>query len=484
MKKILFLSLALFSTQLLSAQVINNILNNAEHRYMLGKLLQPQMQMHTVAMKTTSVVKERLIAQSLLDNTLLPPAITDSMHLSYSGNRGSAYDFNMIFYAFNYPYGNTPMFNYNGLFTKPQVMYDTIQRSMIAPGKILFDFFSEASAKYDVLNDITSYKINFADPATYQDANYLNTYNAAGNIVSGYTFFLVSGVTDSAYKQYYSYNSSNRLTEDSIYVYTGTGWRMVAKTYYTYNAAGNPITIETYADSTAPLREKIKYENTYDAGGHLLTVLTSYFDGTSLTPYVKDTFAYTPGLNFNTSWKEYQYDGINHYWAPYFYEVKHINAAALPDTLYIKGFDSLANSWVPQTMQVANYDTFRLPTTLYSYQYNGTAYPLLASNVTSYYYQRYNDNTGVATTTNKHNVVIYPNPVEDNVNIKIEGLAANTNILITLYNTSGQIVRSLSTVWQSNALQMPMADLNTGVYWINVQDRSGTILSRQSVIKR
>jgi len=484
MKKIFFLSLTLFSCQLLSAQVINNAVNNTAHRYTLCNLLQPQMQIHNVAMKTTGTVKERLIAQSLLDNTLLSPAITDSIHLSYSGNRGSAYDFNMMFYAFNYPYGNTPMFNYYGLFTKPQVMYDTMKRWLVAPDTTLYAFFSQANAAYDLLNDITSYKINFTDSVTYQNASYLNTYNAAGNIVKSYTFFLVSGAMDSAYKQYYSYNSSNRLTEDSIYVYTGTGWRMVAKTYYMYNTAGNPITIETFADSTAPLREKIKYENTYDAGGHLLTVLTSYFDGTNLTPYVKDTFAYTTGLDFNTSWKEYQYDGINHYWAPYFYEAKHINAAALPDTLYIKGFDSLANSWEPQTMQVANYDTFRLPTTLYSYQYNGTTYPLLASNVTSYYYQRYNDNTGVATTTNKHNVVIYPNPAEDNVHISIEGLTANTNILITLYNTNGQIVRSLSTVWQGNALQMPMVDLNTGVYWINVQDRSGTILSRQSVIKR
>lgn len=483
MKKVLFLSLALFSTQLLSAQVINNIVNSAAHRYMLSNLLQPQMQMHNVAMKTTSVVKERLIAQSLLDNTLLPPALTDSIHLSYSGNRGSAYDFNMMFYAFNYPYGNTPIFNYYGLFTKPQVMYDTMLRWLVAPDTTWYNFFSEAHATYDGLNDITSYKINFTDSVTYRNASYLNTYNAAGNIIKGYTFFPVSGVMDSAYKQYYSYNSSNRLTEDSIYVYTGTGWRMVAKTYYTYNTAGNPITIETYADSTAPLREKIKYENTYDAAGHLLTVLTSYFDGTNLTPYVKDTFAYTPGLDFNTSWKEYQYDGINHYWAPYFYEVKHISASALPDTLYIRGFDSLANSWVPQTMQVANYDTFRLPTRLYSYQYNGTAYPLLASNVTSYYYQRYNDNTGVASTTNEHTVVVYPNPAENNVHINIEGLTANTNIIVTLYNVNGQIVRSLNTIWQNSALQMPIGDMNAGVYWISVQDRSGTVLSKQSVIK-
>lgn len=458
---------------------------NAIHRNMLSNLLQPQTQLpEHVAMKTTSVPRERLIGQSLLDNTLMPHKLTDSVHLSYSDNRSSTYDFSMMFYAFNYPYGNTPMFSYSGLFTKPQVMYDTMLRWMIAPDTTVYAFFSQAIAKYDPLNDITSYKIAFTDSVTYQNSSYLNNYNAAGNIVKGYTFFMHAGMADSAYTQYYSYNSSNEVAEDSIYVYTGTGWRIIAKSYYTYDAGGNLITIDTYADSTVPLREKLKYVNTYDATKRLLTVQASYFDGTSLVPYVKDTFGYSGTLTYNTSWKEYQYDGINHYWAPYFYMTKQLNTLSLPDTIYIKGWDSVLNNWVPQTMETASYDTFKLPIRLMSYQYGGTTYPTLASTVTSYYYQRFNDNTSVTDIRTLHGVKVYPNPTSDNVNITIDQLQINTPIFILLYNTNGQLVRSLQTVWQQRAIQMPVADVNPGIYWLSIQDADGTLMQRQMLIKR
>jgi hypothetical protein len=483
MKKILSLSFILLLSNLISqAQIVSA--ENVYHRNVLSALLQPQMQIQHAEMKTTSVVRERLVAQSMLDNTIIPHSLTDSVHLGYTGNRSSSYDFNMMLYAFNYPYGNTPMFNYYGLFTKPQLLSDTLKRWIVNPVTLLYGYYGKALSNYDALNDLTNYTINYTDSVTFQNASYQNSYNAAGNIVKGYTFFMNAGIADSAYAQYYSYNTANKIIQDSVFVYTGTGWRIIAKSYYAYDASGNVITIDTYADSVAPLREKLKYINTYDAGNRLLTVQASYFDGTNLVPYVRDTFAYTGGLNFNTSWKEYQYDGINSYWAPNFYEAKHVNTASLPDTIYIQGWDSLANNWVPQTMQTCSYDTFKLPVKLMSYLYNGTSYPVLASTVTSYYYQRFNDNTAVPDVIKLPDVKIYPNPASEKLNISIGGLAADTRIQIMLYNVKGQKVRSLNTMWANVLIQIPVADLNTGTYWISIQDVKGDLLNRQVFIKQ
>lgn len=483
MKKILSLSFILLLSNLISqAQIVST--ENVYHRNVLSALLQPQMQIQHAEMKTTSVVRERLVAQSILDNTIIPHSLTDSVHLGYTGNRSSSYDFNMMLYAFNYPYGNTPMFNYYGLFTKPQLLSDTLKRWTVNPVTLLYGYYGKALSNYDALNDLTNYTINYTDSVTFQNASYQNSYNAAGNIVKGYAFFMNAGIADSAYAQYYSYNTANKIIQDSVFVYTGTGWRIIAKSYYAYDASGNLITIDTYADSVAPLREKLKYINTYDAGNRLLTVQASYFDGTNLVPYVRDTFAYTGGLNFNTSWKEYQYDGINSHWAPNFYEAKHVNTASLPDTIYIQGWDSQANNWVPQTMQTCSYDTFKQPVKLMSYLYNGTSYPVLASTVTSYYYQRFNDNTAVPEIIKQQDVKIYPNPASDKLNISIAGLAADTRIQIMLYNVKGQKVRSLNTMWANVLIQIPVADLNTGTYWISIQDVKGDLLNRQVFIKQ
>ncbi|MGN6567778.1 MAG: T9SS type A sorting domain-containing protein, partial [Flavipsychrobacter sp.] len=280
------------------------------------------------------------------------------------------------------------------------------------------------------------------------------------------------------------YNASNKITADSIYVYTGASWRMIAKSYYAYDASGNLITIDTYADSVAPLREKLKYVNTYDAGKRLLTVQASYFDGTNLVPYVKDTFGYSGALIYSTSGKEYQYDGINHYWSPYFYMIKQLNTLSLPDTIYIKGWDSVLNNWVPQTMEIASYDTFKLPVRLMNYQFDGTMYPSLASTITTYYYQRFNDNTGMTDIHDLHNVKIYPNPTSDKVNITIDQLQVNTPVSILLYNTNGQLIRSLRTVWQQYGLQMPLADISPGIYWLSIQDDNGGLIQRQALVKK
>lgn len=60
----------------------------------------------------------------------------------------------------------------------------------------------------------------------------------------------VGGVADSAFKQYFTYDTGNRLIKDSTFEQHLGVWRIASKTLYTYDASKNLTVIETYANMT------------------------------------------------------------------------------------------------------------------------------------------------------------------------------------------------------------------------------------------
>jgi hypothetical protein len=230
------------------------------------------------------------------------------------------------------------------------------------------------------------------------------------------------------------------------------------------------------------MQEQMQYINSYDATNRLLTVLTSYSSGSSMLQYVKDTFAYSAaGINFHTSWKEYLFDSINHYWTPSNYMTKHLNTLNLPDTVYIQKWDSLANNWLPQTKDVVTYNTLNMPVQLLDYEYGTASYPATPTYTTNYYYEQY-----TATQVDNHavqnsSVKVYPNPT--NNNITLSGLPQNTGVYITLINAQGQTVRTITTPNINDKINIPLADLKTGIYWLTVQNKTGALLHQQTIVK-
>ena len=119
MKPVLIFLLSFFIGNLALAQVVNK---PTRHRQIVSQLLRQHGEKHIGTRTTSGPSIQRVIAQSTRDSM---GVMADSVSLTYSANMGSTYDFNTMIYPYNYPYSASPMFNYAGVFTKPQVLFDT-----------------------------------------------------------------------------------------------------------------------------------------------------------------------------------------------------------------------------------------------------------------------------------------------------------------------------------------------------------------------
>ena len=476
MKKYIFFLVATIVTGI-AAHAQPGIKNAGAHRAIIARLLQGQHEMRSSERTTSGVAEERVIAQSTRDTVTGP--LSDSIQLSYLAGMGSNYDYNTMIYPYNYTYNSTPMFNFRGVFTKPQVLADTYTHWTLNPLSLVYGLYEQTFAIYDASMNMTSYRHNYTDSVSNQNTSYVNTFNSSGDITQGNWFVSAAGVMDSAYRQYFSYDGSGRLIADSLYEMHLSAWHKVARSFYTYDVSGNLIQIDGFAqtDTTydSVLVEQVKYMNTYDASNRLTSVATFEFDNTSLAASGLDTFSYTGTSAFHTSWREYQYDNINHYWAPQFRMDKTLNSLALPDTILTNGFDSVLDAWVPQMMQIARYDTAKNPDTLYEFDYNFTSYPALPNYTTVYYYQLYSNTTQVPNVANA-TLRIWPNPATDA--IMIDGTGGN--VLATIVDETGRMMLRQ----QSNSgVKIDVSQLSSGTYYVVVTEAAGRILSRSKFVK-
>jgi hypothetical protein len=318
---------------------------------------------------------------------------------------------------------------------------------------------------------------------------FINKFTSANNIDSGYAFNFTAGHSDSAFKQFYQYNTMNLLTKDSTYEYHGGTWHLISRTIYTYNGSNDLIQIDNYGNNTdttfpLPLIEQLQYINTYDASHRLLSVASSFYNGTTFGPYVRDTMAYTGTHTYHSSWKEYQYDPINTYWAPMFNMSKHLNLAGYPDSVTIQGYDSILNAWVPQTMETVHYNSFNDPDTLKDYEYNFTSFPSTPDFTTIYYYQNYLITTNTEITPEaQQQVIIYPNPVTDHFTISQLNAAMGAHLSVSIFNSLGQLTSRETMTWQGSN-QIETSTLVPGTYIVIINDSHGMVLSRNSILKQ
>ena len=484
MKNIFMLLLTMAGIQTISAQT-GELAKTTKHRQVISQLLRQHN--NNASMRTTHGISEdRVIAQRTRDST---GTLTDSVSVNYAPNMGSTYDFNDMVYPYNYSYSSSPMFNYAGAFTKPQVQFDTCIHRTIDPFTLVYGLYESTNAGYDANGNMINFKDIYTDSVTNTNMSYINTFNTSDNITHGYWFDLHAGAADSAFSQFFTYNISGLLTEDSTYEYHLGTWHLAAKALYTYDGANNLTQIDYYANTTdttftQPLVEQEQYINTYDASNRLLTVLTNTYNGTALAGNVKDTFAYSGVYTYHNSWKEYQYDPINLYWAPIFYMNKTINGSGLPDTVNINGFDSLLNAWVPQTMDVVSYNSSNLPDTLKEYDYNFTTFPAIPGFTTVYYYQTYINTTATNNVTAlANNISIYPNPATGLITISRLGVMQKGVVTISIINVNGQLV-SRQKIPAHNETEISISNLLPGVYYVVIQDQSGNMLHRQAIVKQ
>src|SRR4051812_9741310 len=172
MKQILILTLSLLSVNTIYAQTSNDHRTSGFHSQVLTHLLQTQKN-EALLKITTGVPTDRVIAQSTHDNMLV--SLSDSVDLKYHKFRGSVYDYNTMIYPYNYPYSTTPMFNYAGVFTKPQVLYDTLIHWTVSPFTLVYGLYETEYATYDsVTNNLKKYKHTYIDSTLNRNRSYVD----------------------------------------------------------------------------------------------------------------------------------------------------------------------------------------------------------------------------------------------------------------------------------------------------------------------
>ena len=101
-----------------------------------------------------------------------------------------------------------------------------------------------------------------------------------------------------------------------------------------------------------------------------------------------------------------------------------------------------------------------------------------------------NGNTGCITTsanqtqmtTEKPEVLVYPNPVEDFLNLRINGIGSET-ISFQIYDADGKLVVQQNTAGTSNLYQLQVSQLSQGNYFIQGYSAKGETIGKIKFIK-
>lgn len=63
-------------------------------------------------------------------------------------------------------------------------------------------------------------------------------------------------------------------------------------------------------------------------------------------------------------------------------------------------------------------------------------------------------------------ISVFPNPTQDVVNVSINNFKVEDKVIVQLFDNSGKILKT--QIMQSATIQFPMAEMQSGVYYINV----------------
>ncbi len=114
----------------------------------------------------------------------------------------------------------------------------------------------------------------------------------------------------------------------------------------------------------------------------------------------------------------------------------------------------------------------------YTGQYSGPAYTFYV-----FLDKEQDSHTGVKTIKIENGISIYPNPVNQNLQIAWENAPVNQLSTITLINMFGQTVRTITDIWQSPSKKIDMAGFTPGIYFVRIQNKDGILIYSQQITK-
>lgn len=473
MKKLLTLSLALLGAGTAMAQ-----------KQSLSRYLDPALRQHherasrlighlagTDAAKTT-VLKERVIAESSYDLTGGTPALMDTTRYRYTGLNTSAYNLEEFLYNYYYDpiYGDPFLYGTDAY--KPEVIADSVARYDDNG-----DLIDKVRITYNTDMTIATYTREvYAGGVIDNGDRYLNTYT--GGKLTQCLYLIHNGTQwDSSNRKVFNYTTAGKISSDTIYFYDGGAWIPEQRDQLTYLGTGelSVLQAEGWDIATSSWMPAYQYDLTYYPGNKLKDLLISIDFGTGLTPLIKDSFSYAPGTSFSQN--RYLYQNIGSGFEPAARMLKHINAQNLPDTMTIESFDGTA--WAMENKGALVYNSFSNPTYLNVYDNTNTLIQRF-----NYYYEQYNDPTSVKPVAGGQQINVYPNPAVSDLRVEWKNAVQNELTGVSLSNLAGQKVYSEQMRWKEKVLHINTSALVPGLYILSVTDAQGHVLHTQRVVKQ
>lgn len=392
-----------------------------------------------------------------------PVVFFDSIALTYSGMRGSEFDYNSMSVGFFDPV-STPMVPENRLRFFPDDF------KVYAPNLVNTYTFT-----YDNNENVT--EMYLSDNTGGQDERVLLTY-ANSKLVLVEDLMENGPNWDTAYKRYFAYDVNGVLMEDSLMENMGGNvWAIEQKCVYAYDMNGNltSLTINnTYNNGAYEPAEEDHF--TYNNNDQMITSMYAYYDGNNMVPTYKDSFEYTTGFDFYTKDNYYSWDDANGVWEDDGHADRILNTDMKPEMVLTYSWDG-TNS-VQEMEEHYMYDVNGNPIHDSLFLFTNNTIDEDPVYVTHFYYEEYSDLSVGRTAGAQPDILVYPNPVTDVMTINS---SSNEAMNLQLVNALGQTVKKARTTGQG---KLSIGNLTPGMYWLTVTDVQGNKLHTQAIVKQ
>jgi len=392
--------------------------------------------------------------------------IADSSKYWYSHPRGSEFDFTDMYYD---DYSDAPK-----VLSDSSVNYHT--------GGNGFDLGNGSISTYNASGKLDS-KLGLIShpPGTplSNSAQYFFDYDASGNIRTKYTLFWNGTSFDSSSKDVYTYNAANKVLTYMQYQKVSGIWAPAGKSENTYDGSGN-LTQSLYYSYSGPVPDtSARTLFTYYSNNKLQTQTEEdYNSAGSFVPSTLDSFGYN-GTDFYTFDETREWNADSNRWDKSSLETRRLNAANLPDTIYFYGVDSATNDYVVHFKTTWKYNANNNPVeTIGVFDYMGNMIEIMHY----YYYYEARWDLGVADVAKNSSFTVYPNPANNELNIKSKQAVAG-NVVVQVVNNLGQVVMQTMLAGSDN-MKLSIAALQPGNYHLSLTDARGNKLMAQSFVKQ
>lgn len=385
-----------------------------------------------------------------------------------------------------------------------KVRYDNQDRfiyadyySHIAP----HDYIGFDTARYNSTGVRTFYELNIDNPnvlkqyklitrndagKVIKDTSYQYTYNNSLNWINANNYVYDVNNRQTLYTNYSGYNNSNYLRTVKSFYHSGSNLPYLDSViqiannninaankkavYYFYNTNQQLIADTTYNQIGDPTST-----NNYQYTGNELTVTTRFYSNGN---WNLDSRTITKKNNdgLETHYERQEWNGTSGW------QVINGDSAVFNSAGYVVEQTSYAsnnNTIVLSARQTIVRNNFNNPTAT-SYKTYDQQGIQTSERQGFYYYTEYEGGTGIANSTKKLDVAVFPNPAKNKVNIKIIDGVKPVNLV--LLDLNGKVV--LQQSFHKPDATIYLDNLSSGVYQLVLTTADNSAHYTQKIVKQ